>query len=51
MLRRSGALDRVLQRIDACLDEARRALSGLPFEDGDRQFFAGMIDYLKERSR
>lgn len=51
VLRRSGALDRVLERIATCLDEARRALSGLPFGDEDRQFFSGMIDYLKERTR
>lgn len=51
VLRRSGALDRVLRRIDECLDEARRALADLPFGDRDREFFRGMIDYLKERTR
>lgn len=51
VLRRSGALDRVLERIDACLDDARRALAELPFAEADRAFFDGMIDYLKERTR
>lgn len=51
VLRRSGALDRVLQRIEARLDEARQALSELPFEGRDREFYLGMIDYLKERTR
>jgi geranylgeranyl diphosphate synthase type I len=51
ILERSGALGRVLARIDDCLAEAHRALAELPLDPPSRGFFAGFLAYLKERER
>ena len=50
IIRRAGALDRVLERIDRRLADARRALDELPVGEA-RPVFEGLIEYLGERRR
>jgi len=50
VLRDSGGLARVRERIDVCLADARDALDGIEDLTPDgRAFFTGMLDYLRER--
>lgn len=50
IIRRSGALEKVLERIDRRLADARRALGELPVGEA-RPVFEGLIEYLGERRR
>jgi len=51
ILRDSGGLARVQERIDRCLADARTALDGVEemTEEG-RAFFLGLLEYLRERT-
>jgi geranylgeranyl diphosphate synthase type I len=50
IVRESGGLARVRERIDACLADARHVLDGIGDLTPDgRTFFTGMLDYLRER--
>lgn len=49
ILRRSGGLARIRERIDSSLADARNALDELPLTGEGRSFFEGMLQYLRER--
>ena len=50
VIRDSGGLARVRERIDGCLADARDALDEIEGMSSDgRAFFTGMLDYLRER--
>jgi geranylgeranyl diphosphate synthase, type I len=51
VVRESGAEGRVLSMIDERLQAARRVLDGLELAGEGRAFFAGLIEYLRERKR
>lgn len=51
VLRDSGGLSAVLDRIEERFAEARRALGALPLPGDVLEPFAGFLDYLRERDR
>lgn len=51
VLRSSGGLAAVLDRIEECLAGARRALGSLPLPADALEPFYGFLDYLRERDR
>jgi geranylgeranyl diphosphate synthase type I len=51
ILAATGAREKVAEMIDARLAIAADALAGLDLEDGGPTFFAGLLDYLREREQ
>lgn len=49
IIRDSGGLGRVVERIDRRLAQAREAIAGLELADEGRAFFADMVEYLRQR--
>jgi len=51
ILEATGARARVAEMIESRLAVAADALAGLDLDDSGRTFFAGLLDYLRERER
>jgi geranylgeranyl diphosphate synthase type I len=51
ILEATGARRKVAEMIDSRLAVAADALSGLDLDDSGRTFFAGLLDYLREREQ